>query len=175
MIIIGDTAVGKSCLLNRLTRNDFKQEHQITIGLEFGYFQVTLENQIVKAQIWDTAGQESFKSVTRVFYRGAHAVFLTYDITREETFFNAQDWLKEVVENASEDVVVYLVGNKAELESQREVQFEAAVEFAKNHKIAMVFETSAKTGNNVEDVFTCAIKDVYAKKKVDISYKKEMT
>ena len=71
-------------------------KHQITVGLEFGYYSIRLDDKIIKAQIWDTAGQESFKSVTRVFYRGAHAVFLTYDVTREDTFFNALDWLKEV-------------------------------------------------------------------------------
>ena len=96
-----------------------------------------------------------------MFYRGAEAVFLTYDITSEQTFFNAQDWLEKVYENASEEVRIYLVGNKADLEEQREVQFETAVEFAMNNGIAMVFETSAKTGSNVKDVFMCVIKDVF--------------
>ena len=103
LIIIGDTGnfidltsfrilthlnigVGKSCLLARIMDNDFKIEHQVTIGVEFGAFIVEIEKKIVKLQIWDTAGQESFRSITRIFYRGAHCVFLTYDITREETF-----------------------------------------------------------------------------------------
>jgi len=76
--------------------NDFKIEHQVTIGVEFGAFVTHIQDKIVKLQIWDTAGQESFRSITRIFYRGAHCVFLTYDITREETFNNAGDWLKEV-------------------------------------------------------------------------------
>ena len=96
MIIIGDTGVGKSCLMKRVMDNEFKQEHQVTIGVEFGSFGLKINNQVIKLQIWDTAGQESFRSVTRIFYRGAHCVFLTYDITRDETFANLVDWLKEI-------------------------------------------------------------------------------
>ena len=107
------------------------------------------------------AGQESFRSVTRIFYRGAHCVFLTYDITRDETFANLTDWLKEIQQHASEDVKIYLIGNKSEMEEQREVQFDRAIEFAKTHNIHKVFETSAKTGNNVEDVFSCAGKELF--------------
>jgi Ras-related protein Rab-14 len=129
--------------------------------VEFGSFAGTIDGKIVKFQIWDTAGQESFKSVTRIFYRGAHCVFLTYDITRDETFVNAIDWLKEIQEHASPDTLVYLIGNKAELEDEREITFDRAIEFARAHKISKVFETSAKTGNNVEDVFGTAIKEVY--------------
>ena len=96
LIIIGDTGVGKSCLMKRVMDNEFKQEHQVTIGVEFGSFGLKINNQVIKLQIWDTAGQESFRSVTRIFYRGAHCVFLTYDITRDETFANLVDWLKEI-------------------------------------------------------------------------------
>ena len=161
LIIIGDTGVGKSCLMRRVQDNEFKTEHQITIGVEFGSFAGSIQDKIVKFQIWDTAGQESFKSVTRIFYRGAHCVFLTYDITRDETFVNAIDWLKEIQEHASPDTLIYLIGNKAELEEEREITFDRAIEFARAHKISKCFETSATTGNNVEDVFGCAIKEVY--------------
>ena len=147
--------------MRRVQDNEFKTEHQITIGVEFGSFAGTIEGKICKFQIWDTAGQESFKSVTRIFYRGAHCVFLTYDITRDETFVNAIDWLKEIKEHASPDTLVYLIGNKAELEEEREITFDRAVEFARAHKIGKCFETSAKTGVNVEDVFSCAIKEVF--------------
>ena len=96
LIIIGDTGVGKSCLMKRVMDNEFKVEHQVTIGVEFGSFGLKVDEKIIKLQIWDTAGQESFKSVTRIFYRGAHCVFLTYDVTREETFANLSDWLNEI-------------------------------------------------------------------------------
>ena len=121
LIIIGDTGVGKSCLMKRVMDNEFKQEHQVTIGVEFGSFGLKINNQVIKLQIWDTAGQESFRSVTRIFYRGAHCVFLTYDITRDETFANLVDWLKEIQQHAAEDVKIYLIGNKSEMEDQREV------------------------------------------------------
>jgi small GTP-binding protein len=123
----------------------------VTIGVEFGSFGLRLDGgKIIKLQIWDTAGQESFKSVTRIFYRGAHCVFLTYDVTREETFVNLLDWLKEIKQHASEEVRVYLIGNKSEMEEQREVTFQRALEFANEYKLHKVFETSAKTGYNVE-------------------------
>ena len=99
--------------------------------------------------------------MTRIFYRGAHCVFLTYDITRDETFANLVDWLKEIQQHAAEDVKIYLIGNKSEMEDQREVQFDRAIDFAKAHNIHKVFETSAKTGFNVEDVFSCAGKELF--------------
>lgn len=163
LIIIGDTGVGKSCLMKRVMDDEFKTEHQVTIGVEFGSYGLRIEDKVVKMQIWDTAGQESYKSVTRIFYRGAHCVFLTYDITRDETFNNLAEWHKEVKQHAAEDVMIYLVGNKAELEDQREVSFERAVEWANATGIHKCFETSAKTGKSVEEVFSCAGKDIFAK------------
>ncbi len=96
LIIIGDTGVGKSCLMKRIMDNSFESEHQVTIGVEHGSCGLKINNSIIKLQIWDTAGQESFRSVTRIFYRGAHCVFLTYDCTRDETFANLIEWLKEI-------------------------------------------------------------------------------
>ena len=153
--------MGKSCLLARIMDNEFKIEHQVTIGVEFGAFVSKIEDKIVKLQIWDTAGQESFRSITRIFYRGAHCVFLTYDVTREETFVNLLDWLKEIKQHASEDVRVYLIGNKSEMEEQREVTMQRALEFAREYKLHKVFETSAKTGYNVEEVFALVAKELY--------------
>lgn len=99
--------------------------------------------------------------MTRIFYRGAHCVFLTYDITRDETFENLKSWLKEIKQHAAEDVRIYLIGNKSELESAREVNFDRAVEFARSNNIHKCFETSAKTGQNVEEVFSCGGKELY--------------
>ena len=107
--------------------NDFRIEHQVTIGVEFGAFIVQINEKILKLQIWDTAGQESFRSITRIFYRGAHCVFLTYDITREETFSNIVEWLKEVRQHANQDILIYLIGNRSDLEDEREVTREKAV------------------------------------------------
>ena len=99
--------------------------------------------------------------MTRIFYRGAHCVFLTYDVTRDETFANLAEWLKEIQQHAAEDVKIYLIGNKAEMLEEREVQKERAIDFAKMHAIHKVFETSAKTGDNVEEVFSCAAKELF--------------
>lgn len=117
--------------MKRVMENQFKEEHQVTIGVEFGSFGIKINDKIVKLQIWDTAGQESFRSVTRIFYRGAHCVFLTYDVTRDETFVNLIEWLKEIKQHASEDVRVFLIGNKSELVEEREVPFDRALEFSK--------------------------------------------
>ena len=119
LIIIGDTGVGKSCMMKRVCENEFAEEHKITIGVEFGNFSGAINNKIAKFQIWDTAGQESFKSVTRIFYRGAHCVFLTFDITRDETFIHVIDWLKEIENYSAAETIVYLIGNKADEEEDR--------------------------------------------------------
>ena len=113
--------VGKSSLMKRVMDNEFREEHQVTIGVDFGNYGLHINEKNVKLQIWDTAGQESFRSVCRIFYRGAQCVFLTYDITREESFANLDDWLLEIQHNAPPDVKIYLIGNKSELVDYREV------------------------------------------------------
>ena len=109
------TAVGKSCLLNRVMDEEFKVEHQVTIGVEFGHFIIKLDEKTVKLQIWDTAGQESFRSVTRIFYKGANVVFLCFDLTREDTFNSLANWLSDIRQHASAEILVYLIGSKADL------------------------------------------------------------
>ena len=163
LIIIGASGVGKSCLMKRVMDGEFKDEHQVTIGVEFGSYGLKLGEKLIKMQVWDTAGQESYKSVTRIFYRGAHCVFLTYDITRQETFKDLTEWLREVRQHAAEDVLIYTVGNKADMEDARQVNINEAIDFAKSQNISKCFETSAKTGEVVEEVFSCAGKDIYAK------------
>ena len=123
---------------------------------------------MIKLQIWDTAGRESFKSVTRIFYRGAHCVLLTYDVTREDTFASLSQWMSDLKQHAPEDVLIYMVGNKSEMEEQREVTYERAVEMAREQKIHRVFETSAKTGCIVEELFASAAKELYAQVKKEI-------
>ena len=122
LIIIGDTGVGKSCILTRLTKGDCNEEHNVTIGVEFGnYAMMVNDDTLIKLQIWDTAGQESFRSITRIFYKGSHAVMAVFDITTRESFENIRDWRKEIENNAEEDILCYLVGNFADLEEERKV------------------------------------------------------
>ena len=96
IIIIGDSGIGKSCVLKRLMEDDFKDDHDITVGVEFGSNLIKVEDKILKLQVWDTAGQESFRSITKIFYRGAHVVMLSYSIINGMSFENLTDWLREV-------------------------------------------------------------------------------
>lgn len=161
LIIIGDTAVGKSCLLHRLTNNEFMTDHEVTVGVEFGTLLVKLEQQVFKLQIWDTAGQEQFKSITKIFYRGAHCIFLAYDITRLDTFNNLATWYNEVMAQSEPHVIVFLVGNKKDMEDKREVTLERVEAFKRERGIIFSFETSAKTGENIESLFITASKILY--------------
>ena len=114
-IIVGDMAVGKSCLLLQFTDNKFRHQHELTIGVEFGGKTINLEGKAVKIQIWDTAGQEAFQAITRTYYKGAIGAFLVYDITRKETFEHITKWLQEVKTNGSKSVCIVLIGNKEDL------------------------------------------------------------
>mmetsp|Transcript_24538 Transcript_24538/g.38057 ORF Transcript_24538/g.38057 Transcript_24538/m.38057 type:complete len:184 (+) Transcript_24538:152-703(+) len=144
--------------MNRVMNNDFNLMHQVTIGVDFGSYALNIKEKSVKLQIWDTAGQEAFRAMTRVFYRNANCVFLCYDVTREETFEGIPIWLNEIKEHANEDARVFLIGNKSELTDKRVIDFDRAMKFALENNIHMCFETSAKTGDKVEKVFSVATK-----------------
>eukprot|EP00331_Platyophrya_macrostoma_P008058 CAMPEP_0176415962 /NCGR_PEP_ID=MMETSP0127-20121128/6090_1 /TAXON_ID=938130 /ORGANISM="Platyophrya macrostoma, Strain WH" /LENGTH=216 /DNA_ID=CAMNT_0017796001 /DNA_START=45 /DNA_END=695 /DNA_ORIENTATION=+ len=161
-IIIGDAAVGKSCLLMQFLDKRFKSDHDATIGVEFGSRNVTIKDKVVKLQIWDTAGQESFRSITRSYYRGAIGALLVYDITRRDTFENIERWLEETRQYANSNMIIFLIGNKCDLESERQVSTQEGETFAKAHNI-LFMETSAKTAKNVEEVFTQTAREVYQK------------
>ena len=151
--------------MQRVTTNEFVEDHEVTVGVEFGTLIVRLEDQIFKVQIWDTAGQESFKSITKIFYRGAHCVVLTYDITRMDTFLNLATWLVEVRQHSDPNVVVILLGNMSDRENKREVPREQAEKFRRENKIAFFAETSSKSGQNVESSFLLASKLLYRQNK----------
>lgn len=161
MIVIGDSAIGKSCLMHRMCHNEFTEDHEVTVGVEFGSLLIKIKEVPFKLQIWDTAGQESFQSITKIFYRGAHAVLLTYDLTNMNTFNHLLKWLKEVRSQAEPDSLIFLVANKKDKESDREVAFEKGESFAQEHKLAGFFETSARTGENVENTFVTASKQLF--------------
>ncbi|OMJ78386.1 hypothetical protein SteCoe_21819 [Stentor coeruleus] len=161
-IIIGDTGVGKSCLLLQFTDSRFRNDHDLTIGVEFGAKIVQIENKSIHLQIWDTAGQESFRSITRGYYRGAAAALLTFDITRRDTFLSLGKWLEETKNNGNPNMVIVLVANKIDLDSQRVVSKEEAEKFAKENKL-LYLETSAKTAYNVNETFLRTGKEVLMK------------
>ncbi|EKF33291.1 hypothetical protein MOQ_002844 [Trypanosoma cruzi marinkellei] len=151
-IIIGDSGVGKSCLLLQFTDKRFEPLHDLTIGVEFGARVVTIQQKNVKLQIWDTAGQESFRSITRSYYRGACGALLVYDVTRRETFTHLQTWLEDAKANANTAIVIMLIGNKCDLEAKRQVSREEGESFARKNNLVFM-ETSAKTAQNVDDAF----------------------
>ena len=152
-IIIGDTNVGKSCMLLQFQNKKFQDDHDITIGVEFGTRIVTVENRPIKIQIWDTAGQEAFKSITRQYYNGAAAALLVYDVTRRETFDHIASWLEDARKYGNPNMTFMLIGNKCDQDDHRIVSKEEGEQFAKE-KGLLFMETSAKTAENIEEAFT---------------------
>lgn len=161
-IIVGDTAVGKSCLLLQFTDKRFQAIHDLTIGVEFGSRNISLDNQEIKLQIWDTAGQEKFRSITHSYYRGAVGALLVYDITRRDTFEHVTTWLDDCKKYSNQDITIMLIGNKADLENSRDVTKEEGMKFAEKNGIFFL-ETSSKTSKNVDDAFIDVAKDVLEK------------
>jgi Ras-related protein Rab-2A len=151
-IIIGDTCVGKSCLLLQFTDKRFKQEHDLTIGVEFGARSVFINDKTIKLQIWDTAGQENFRSITRSYYRGAVAAMLVYDVTKRESFEHLARWIDEAKTNGSPGMSIMLVANKTDLTAERVITTEEGSAFAQTHGLIFI-ETSAKTAHNVDESF----------------------
>ncbi|KAM0833890.1 hypothetical protein ACQ4PT_063981 [Festuca glaucescens] len=163
-IVVGDTGVGKSCLMLQFTDKRFQPVHDLTIGVEFGYRMVTIDNKKIKLYIWDTAGQEAFRSITRSYYRSAVAALLVYDITRRETFSHLGSWLEEVRQGSdgNNNVTIMLVGNKTDLSHKRVVSTEEGEQFARDNGLVFI-ETSAKTRHNVDQAFFETSSMVYEK------------
>lgn len=152
LLLIGDSGVGKSCLLLRFADDTYTESYISTIGVDFKIRTVELDGKTIKLQIWDTAGQERFRTITSSYYRGAHGIIVVYDVTDSESFNNVKQWLHEIDRYASENVNKLLVGNKADLTSKRSVTFDQGKEFADSLGIEFL-ETSAKNATNVEKAF----------------------
>eukprot|EP01098_Paradermamoeba_levis_P007000 TRINITY_DN2906_c0_g1_i1.p1 TRINITY_DN2906_c0_g1~~TRINITY_DN2906_c0_g1_i1.p1 ORF type:complete len:209 (+),score=65.05 TRINITY_DN2906_c0_g1_i1:229-855(+) len=159
-IIIGDMGVGKSCILHQFTDNKFMADSPHTIGVEFGTRIIEVLGKKVKLQIWDTAGQERFRAVTRSYYRGAAGALLVYDITRRSTYNHLTSWLTDARNLTNPNTVILLIGNKKDLEDKRDVTFEEASAFAEENGLIFL-ETSAKTGENVEQAFLKTAKLIF--------------
>mmetsp|Transcript_13730 Transcript_13730/g.19684 ORF Transcript_13730/g.19684 Transcript_13730/m.19684 type:complete len:195 (-) Transcript_13730:192-776(-) len=152
LVLLGDTAVGKSCLVVRFVRDEFFEFQEPTIGAAFLTQTVGLDDCTVKFEIWDTAGQERYRSLAPMYYRGAAAAIVVYDITNQDSFAGAKSWVKELQRRGDPNVVIALAGNKADLESRRKVEFEEANAYAQENGI-LHLETSAKNSNNVKSLF----------------------
>ncbi|OHT12106.1 Ras-related protein ORAB-1 [Tritrichomonas foetus] len=158
ILVIGESAVGKSCLLLRYTDNKFQDTFMTTIGVDFKTKFIDIDGNHVKLQIWDTAGQEKFRSITKAYYRGAHGILVVFDISRRDTFNQTRMWIDSIKDASSDSIDVILIGNKCDLE--RAVTKDEAEELASNYKIRY-FETSAKDNTNVEEAFMYLATEAY--------------
>ena len=168
LIVIGDSFVGKSCLTIKATKGVFEDNYNPTIGFEFQTFYTKIEDSSIKLQIWDTCGQEVYRSLIGSFYHNSSLAILVYSIENKNSFDSLETWLNEIKTKGSPDINIFLIGNKADLEDKREITKEMAEDFCKNHSIDFFLETSAKTGFNAENVFIEAAKLLY---KQQLEYK----
>jgi Ras-related protein Rab-5C len=152
LVLLGDSAVGKSCLVVRFVRDEFFEFQEPTIGAAFLTQTVALDDATVKFEIWDTAGQERYRSLAPMYYRGAAAAIVVYDITDYDSFNGAKSWVKELQRRGDPNVVIALAGNKADLESRQVVSYEEASTYAAQNNL-LHLETSAKNGTNVKTLF----------------------
>ena len=161
IIILGDPGVGKSSLSGRAAKNIFNAEYNTTIGFEFLTFFVKIEDKNVKLQIWDTCGQETYKSLISNFYRNASLAMVIYSIDNKDSFNNINKWLKEIKLQSNPDIKVVLIGNKADLENKRQVTYEEGQKFKEENDIIFFKEASAKSGINAKEIFYDAAKSLY--------------
>ena len=166
-IIIGDAAVGKSNLLLRYVHGQFKPEYQLTIGVEFGAKNIEISSKTFRIQIWDTAGQENFRSIIRAYYKDSVCALVVYDISSRDSFNNVMSWIEDCKNQSPKTIFIVLVGNKSDLEDKRQVTYEEGKELADKNEL-LFFESSAKEGTNVEDIFVNSAKEIA--KKIEQGY-----
>lgn len=164
LLLIGDSGVGKTCVLFRFSDDTFNTTFISTIGIDFKIKTVELQGKKIKLQIWDTAGQERFHTITTSYYRGANGILLVYDITQPKTFDNISKWLRNINEHASEDVERMLIGNKCDMEDKRLISEERGKKVAEENGIKF-FETSAKENINIEIAFNSLAEDILNKQR----------
>merc|ERR1712224_266608 len=159
LLLIGDSGVGKSCLLLRFSEDSFTTSFITTIGIDFKIKTIELDGKRIKLQIWDTAGQERFRTITTAYYRGAMGILLVYDVTDENSFQNIRNWVRNIEQHAADNVDKILIGNKCDMKDQKVVDKSRGQELA-NHYNIRFFETSAKSDINVKDAFYAISKDI---------------
>lgn len=163
MVLLGDSGVGKTCVVRSFQSATFSEEQHNTIGVDFTVRTLDIDNRRVKVQVWDTAGQERFRTVTQSYYRSAHGAMITYDLTCRSTFDSLPYWVREVEQYGATDAVLILVGNKSDLELQRQVLFEEACALAERLGALAALETSAKQNQNVEEAFVLMSRELMAR------------
>lgn len=174
LLLIGDSGVGKTCVLFRFSEDAYNSTFISTIGIDFKIRTIDLDGKKIKLQIWDTAGQERFRTITTAYYRGAMGIMLVYDITNEKSFENIRNWIRNIEEHASSDVEKMILGNKCDVNDRRQVSRERGAALASEYGVKFM-ETSAKASINVEEAFISLSRDIKTKldKKSDINSKSE--
>lgn len=168
LIIIGDSGVGKTNIITRYAKNEFRLNLKATIGVEFCTKLIEINEDIIKIQLWDTAGQERFRSLTSTYYKGSHGILVVYDITNCDSFSHVSKWIQEIYNNVGNDIPILLIGNKLDLEDKRIISSEKLIEIAKIYNLEFI-EMSAMNCTNVQSGIDKLIKNIY-----DLQYKKNM-
>ena len=167
ILLLGDTSVGKTSLLIRYTDDKFDSDSLPTLGVDVRYKYLSLEKKKIRLDIWDSAGQERFKNLTKNYFHGANGIIFVFDISNKKTFETLKTWLIEVQKDVSDDVEMIFVGNKIDLNEKREVNFQLLENLGKKNNIEC-FETSAKTGEGVEEIFTYLTKKLFQNKNIGV-------
>ena len=162
VVLVGDSFVGKTNIMSKYLKDEFHEDSKATVGVEFGSKQFTIEGHSIKAQIWDTAGQERYKAITSAYYKGAKGAFVVYDITRKTSFESIDRWVNDLTAAADKKITIVVIGNKCDLEDQRQITKEQGEE--KSAKLEVAFlETSALSGENLDKAFDKMMNEVYKK------------
>ena len=167
VILIGDSGVGKTNIMSKFLKNQFLEDSKATVGVEFGSKLFIQQGHKIKAQIWDTAGQEKYKAITSAYYKGSKGALVIYDITQKETFANIEKWVNDLKCKGDPKITVIIIGNKNDLEEKRQISKEQGEEKAKSFGCAFL-ETSAFSGDNIEKAFEMMVKEIYDKFTSDI-------
>ena len=162
VILIGDSGVGKTNIMSKYLKNQFMENSKATVGVEFGSKLFNHQGHKIKAQIWDTAGQEKYKAITGAYYKGSKGAFTVYDITRKDTFASIERWVNDLKATSDPKLTIILIGNKNDLDDKREVSKDQGEEKAKSFGCAFL-ETSAFSGDNLDKAFELMVKEIYEK------------
>ena len=162
VILIGDSGVGKTNMMSKFLKNQFMEESKATIGVEFGSKLFNHEGHKIKAQIWDTAGQEKYKAITGAYYKGSKGALVVYDITQKKTFENIEKWINDLKAAGDPKITIILIGNKNDLDDKRQVSKDQGEEKARSFGCAFL-ETSAYSGDNIDKAFNLMVKEIYEK------------
>ena len=173
VVLVGDSSVGKTNIMSKYLKNEFHEDSKATVGVEFGSKQFTIEGHNIKAQIWDTAGQERYKAITSAYYKGAKGAFVVYDITRKNSFESVDKWINDLSAAADKKLTILVIGNKCDLEDQRQVTKEQGQEKASSLNVAFL-ETSALSGANLDKAFEKMMNEIYKKCHDEISAEGDM-